>query len=168
MSGMNRVTSKDGTSIAYDKTGHGPALILVDGALCYRESGPSGPLAEQLSEDFTVYTYDRRGRGDSDENTPYAVEKEVEDIEAELFFEKVEAYWNESIERYFRRKLPAGEEPKVPIEILTNHISGTLFNLLKWWVNDHMSYTPSQMESYFKRLINPCIDSIIYNHSVKA
>lgn len=79
---MNKVTSKDGTSIAYDKIGNGPALILVDGALCCRMSGPNGALAEQLKEDFTVYTYDRRGRGDSDEKQPYAVEREVEDIEA--------------------------------------------------------------------------------------
>ncbi|WP_088051414.1 alpha/beta fold hydrolase [Virgibacillus dakarensis] len=79
---MNKVISKDGTSIAYDKTGNGPVLILVDGALCYRASGPNGPLAEQLKEDFTVYTYDRRGRGDSDEKKPYAVEREVEDIDA--------------------------------------------------------------------------------------
>lgn len=46
---MNRVNSKDGTSIAYTKKGHGPALIMVDGALCYRASGPNGPLAELLS-----------------------------------------------------------------------------------------------------------------------
>lgn len=79
---MNKVMSKDGTSIAYDKTGNGPALILVDGALCYRASGPNGPLAEQLKKDFTVYTYDRRGRGDSDEKKPYAIMREVEDIDA--------------------------------------------------------------------------------------
>lgn len=79
---MNRIISKDGTSIAYTKIGQGPALILVDGALCYRASGPSGPLAGQLSPYFTVYTYDRRGRGDSSETKPYAIEREVEDIAA--------------------------------------------------------------------------------------
>ncbi len=79
---MNRVISKDGTTIAYTKVGQGPALILVDGALCYRASGPSGPLAEQLSPYFTVYTYDRRGRGESNEVKPYAIEREVEDISA--------------------------------------------------------------------------------------
>src|SRR5271165_875630 len=79
---MNKVTSKDGTPIAFDKIGQGPALILVDGALCYRASGPNGPLAAMLAPHFTVYTYDRRGRGDSGNTLPYAVEREVEDIDA--------------------------------------------------------------------------------------
>ncbi|MCR2807366.1 alpha/beta fold hydrolase [Paenibacillus soyae] len=79
---MNRVQSKDGTSIAFTRRGEGPALILVDGALCYRESGPNEPLAEQLAPQFTVYTYDRRGRGESDQAGPYAIEREVEDIAA--------------------------------------------------------------------------------------
>jgi pimeloyl-ACP methyl ester carboxylesterase len=79
---MDKVTSSDGTSIAFDRSGDGPALILVDGALCYRASGPNGPLAEHLAPYFTVYTYDRRGRGDSGDTAPYAVEREVEDLEA--------------------------------------------------------------------------------------
>ncbi len=79
---MNKVTSKDGTQIAYEKKGSGPALILVDGALCYRGFGPMPGLAELLSPNFTVYTYDRRGRGESSNGHPFAVEREVEDIEA--------------------------------------------------------------------------------------
>ena len=79
---MNKLTSSDGTTIAYDRVGSGPAVILVDGALCYRASGPSGPLAERLAEHFTVYTYDRRGRGDSGDTQPYAVEREVDDLES--------------------------------------------------------------------------------------
>jgi len=81
---MKTVRSKDGTSIAFDQTGQGPPLILVDGALCYRASGPMGPLAKLLAPRFTVFTYDRRGRGDSGDTAPYAVEREVEDIEAVL------------------------------------------------------------------------------------
>jgi pimeloyl-ACP methyl ester carboxylesterase len=77
---MNTVTAKDGTSIAYDTQGQGPAVILVGGALNTRLSGSQ--LAQPLSEHFTVYTYDRRGRGDSGDTKPYAVEREVEDIEA--------------------------------------------------------------------------------------
>src|SRR5438270_1530664 len=76
------VTSKDGTSIIFDRIGQGFPLILVDGALCYRGVGPSGPLARALMQHFTVFTYDRRGRGDSGDTQPYAVEREVEDIEA--------------------------------------------------------------------------------------
>src|SRR5512135_2991650 len=79
---MEKVASKDGTQIAYDKQGQGPAVILVDGALCYRSFGPMPGLAALLAPHFTVYTYDRRGRGDSSNSKPFAVEHEVEDIEA--------------------------------------------------------------------------------------
>ncbi len=79
---MQKVTSKDGTNIAFDKAGQGAPVILVDGALCYRTFGPSGPLARLLEPHFTVFTYDRRGRGESGDTQPYAVEREVEDIEA--------------------------------------------------------------------------------------
>lgn len=79
---MSTVVSKDGTRIGYDVTGEGPALILVDGALCYRESGPNGALATELASEFTVYTYDRRGRGESTDTAPYDVQREVEDLAA--------------------------------------------------------------------------------------
>jgi pimeloyl-ACP methyl ester carboxylesterase len=81
---MRKARSKDGTSIAFDQAGQGPPLILVDGALCYRANGPMAPLAKLLAPHFTVFTYDRRGRGDSSDTRPYAVEREVEDIEALL------------------------------------------------------------------------------------
>ncbi len=79
---MNKVTSKDGTTIAYETKGSGPAVILVDGALGYRSFGFSAELADLLAPHFTVYAYDRRGRGDSSNGKPFAVEREVEDIEA--------------------------------------------------------------------------------------
>jgi YD repeat-containing protein len=63
---MSKVISKDGSRIAYDKTGSGPAVILVDGAMGYRALFGLNSLAEQLAEHFTVYTYDRRGRVSSD------------------------------------------------------------------------------------------------------
>jgi pimeloyl-ACP methyl ester carboxylesterase len=62
---MNTVRSADGTTIAFTRAGQGPPLILVDGALCSRGFGPMPKLAEQLAPSFTVYTYDRRGRGES-------------------------------------------------------------------------------------------------------
>jgi pimeloyl-ACP methyl ester carboxylesterase len=74
--------SKDGTAIAYERTGNGPALILVDGALCSRSFGPMPKLAPLLAPHFTVYTYDRRGRGQSGDTQPYSKEREVEDIAA--------------------------------------------------------------------------------------
>src|SRR5258706_2176516 len=81
---MQKVISSDGTPIAFDRTGSGFPIILVDGALCYRASGPSGPLAALLAPHFTVFTYDRRGRGDSTDTPPYAVEREIEDLKALL------------------------------------------------------------------------------------
>ena len=77
---MNTVTSRDGTTIAFDKTGEGPPIILVGGALSDRSA--AGPLGTQLATDFTVFAYDRRGRGDSGDTPPYAVEREAEDIDA--------------------------------------------------------------------------------------
>src|SRR5438876_214838 len=76
------VTSKDGTRIAYDKIGHGPAVILVAGALCSRSFWSGPELAKLLAPRFTVYNYDRRGRGESGDTKPYAVVREIEDIEA--------------------------------------------------------------------------------------
>ena len=77
---MPKVTSKDGTIIAYDKRGEGPVLIQVLGALNKRGRGKK--LADLLNDQFTVISYDRRGRGDSTDTLPYSVEKEVEDLEA--------------------------------------------------------------------------------------
>ncbi len=79
---MNKLTSKDGTKIAYDTQGKGPALILVDGALGYRALGFTSGLVNLLAPHFKVYDYDRRGRGDSGNTLPYAVDREVEDIAA--------------------------------------------------------------------------------------
>ena len=77
---VGKVFSKDGTAIAFHRIGNGPPVILIDGALCYRGMGQSGQLAELLAQHFTVFTYDRRGRGSSGDTAPYAVEREVEDI----------------------------------------------------------------------------------------
>lgn len=79
---MNTVTSRDGTPIAFDRFGEGPALILVGGASSQRKDAT--PMAEYLAPKlhFTIYSYDRRGRGDSGDTPPYAVEREVEDIAA--------------------------------------------------------------------------------------
>jgi pimeloyl-ACP methyl ester carboxylesterase len=79
---MSTVRSADGTTIGYEKAGAGPPLILVDGALCRRSFGPMPKLAALLAADFTVYTYDRRGRGESGDTAPYSVEREVEDLDA--------------------------------------------------------------------------------------
>src|SRR6266568_3038412 len=79
---MTTLKSKDGTTIAFDQQGHGPALILVNGAMSTRSDGSKPELARLLAEHFTVYSYDRRGRGDSGDTKPYAVEREIEDIDA--------------------------------------------------------------------------------------
>jgi pimeloyl-ACP methyl ester carboxylesterase len=77
---MRTVTSRDGTKIALDILGAGPPVIFVGGALADRSAG--APLAAALARNFTVFNYDRRGRGDSGDTPPYAVEREVEDIAA--------------------------------------------------------------------------------------
>ncbi|MDI3340044.1 MAG: alpha/beta hydrolase [Sphaerobacter sp.] len=77
---MKTVRSRDGTVIAYERTGEGPPVILVGGALSDRTAG--APLAALLAPPFTVVTYDRRGRGDSGDTAPYAVEREIEDLHA--------------------------------------------------------------------------------------
>ena len=77
---MNNVTSSDGTIITFDRLGAGPPVILVCGGSVDRMS--NAPLAALLAEHFTVFNYDRRGRGDSGDTAPYAVEREIEDIDA--------------------------------------------------------------------------------------
>ncbi len=77
---MATTLSKDGTNIAYDKTGQGPALIIVAGA--FQDRMAMAAYAEPLSKHFTVYNYDRRGRGESGDTQPYAVQREIEDIDA--------------------------------------------------------------------------------------
>ncbi len=79
---MKKVISKDGTPIAYDLSGKGPAVVLVCGGSVDHTS--NAPLAALLAEHFTMFNYHRRGRGDSGDTPPYAVEREVEDIEAVL------------------------------------------------------------------------------------
>jgi pimeloyl-ACP methyl ester carboxylesterase len=79
---MNTVTSQDGTTIAYDKLGAGPPVILVAGALGVRTHPIVADLARLLAEHFTVINYDRRGKGDSGDTLPYAVAREIEDLDA--------------------------------------------------------------------------------------
>jgi pimeloyl-ACP methyl ester carboxylesterase len=82
MTDADRVTSADGTSIAFERSGAGPALIAVDAAGSYRDFRPFPPPVELLAEHFTVHVYDRRGRGASTDTLPYAVEREVDDLAA--------------------------------------------------------------------------------------
>lgn len=77
---MNTLISKDGTRIAYDRSGDGPAVILVMGAFNDHTTGI--PLAQALAPRFTVINYDRRGRGESGDSSPYAIEREIEDLAA--------------------------------------------------------------------------------------
>ena len=79
---METVNSEDGTRVAYDRTGRGDPVILVAGAFSYRKYSGQVKLAELLSRQFTVFSYDRRGRGDSGDTPPYRVEREIEDLRA--------------------------------------------------------------------------------------
>src|SRR5438270_2398156 len=77
---MPNVVSKDGTRIAFDRHGDGQPIILVVGAFNERSTGT--PLATFLAPHFAAYTYDRRGRGDSGDTAPYAVDREIDDLAA--------------------------------------------------------------------------------------
>ncbi|MDF2653248.1 MAG: alpha/beta fold hydrolase, partial [Paenibacillus sp.] len=79
---MKTTKSKDGTTLAYDVYGNGPALIYITGATCHRSFMPIVQDAKIFAAEFTVYNYDRRGRGDSGNTLPYTMEREIEDIEA--------------------------------------------------------------------------------------
>lgn len=78
----DRVTSEDGTTIAYQRNGTRPPVILVDAAGAFLGFQPMPDLAPALAADLTVFTYDRRGRGESTDTPPYAVAREVEDLAA--------------------------------------------------------------------------------------
>jgi pimeloyl-ACP methyl ester carboxylesterase len=77
---METVKSKDGTTIAFDRLGSGPPVVLVCGGSVDRTADAA--IAQELASDFTVFNFDRRGRGDSGDTLPYAIDREVEDIEA--------------------------------------------------------------------------------------
>src|SRR5688572_30818973 len=76
------VVSRDGTRITYDRVGSGPPLIVVSGALGLRKSSFVQPWVKALAQHFTVYNYDRRGRGDSGDASSYTVQQEIEDLAA--------------------------------------------------------------------------------------
>lgn len=82
---------------------------------------------------------------------------------ADILIGKIQAYWNKKIEKHLAAQLPQGKEPVIPIAILTNHITSTMLELLKWWLNHNTPYTPQQMDSYFQQLINPCIYAALSN-----
>lgn len=78
---MSTVTSKDGTKVAYEKSGSGPSLVIVS---AMPDRSANGQLVELLAPHFMVFNYDRRGRGGTEDEKPYAVEREFEDLEAIL------------------------------------------------------------------------------------
>jgi pimeloyl-ACP methyl ester carboxylesterase len=80
---MQKARSADGTEIAFEVIGRGPPLVLLGGAFCDHRARTAGkPLALELAESYAVFCVDRRGRGQSTDAAPYAVEREVEDVAA--------------------------------------------------------------------------------------
>jgi AcrR family transcriptional regulator len=79
---------------------------------------------------------------------------------SDLLFNKVQSYLNSGLEQYLKSRLPENKEPGVPMALLANHISSTLIELLKWWLDNKMKYTPVQMDQYYQVLVNPVIDSL--------
>lgn len=79
----------------------------------------------------------------------------------EILFDKFKQYWGEKTEPYLLKHLPEGKQPKIPIAILTNYVTTTLIELLRWWMKSGKEYTPEQMEKYFFDLIIPSITSML-------
>jgi pimeloyl-ACP methyl ester carboxylesterase len=79
---VDKATSSDGTSVAVESSGTGPPVVLVDGGFGRRGFGPNCTLGPLLSDSFTVFRYDRRGRGDSRDTAPFAAQREIEDLDA--------------------------------------------------------------------------------------
>jgi AcrR family transcriptional regulator len=72
----------------------------------------------------------------------------------------VQSYWNRKIDHYLMSQMSNGVVPKVPQVLMTNHISSTMIELLRWWVDNDNRYTPQQMDQFFQELINPCVHSV--------
>jgi AcrR family transcriptional regulator len=81
---------------------------------------------------------------------------------SELLFSRVQLSMNSGVEQYLKSRLPENKEPRIPVTLLANHISSTLIQLLKWWLDNKMKYTPTQMNGYYQELINPVIDSVLF------
>ena len=73
----------------------------------------------------------------------------------------VQSLWNEKINDYLMKRVPNGMEPRIPLELLINHISGTMIDMLRWWVESDHPYTPQQMDRFFQELIDPCVNSVL-------
>ena len=73
--------------------------------------------------------------------------------------DKIIHYWNHKIEQYLQTQFSGHREPAVPLALLTNHITSTMLELLKWWISHNKPYSPQQMDEYLQALINPCIQS---------
>ncbi|WP_427889049.1 alpha/beta fold hydrolase [Kribbella sp. GL6] len=149
---MNTVLSKDGTTITYDRRGDGPALVLVDGALCSRAQGPMPELAEALADRFTVYNYDRRGRGDSGDSGEYAVDREIEDLAAviEAAGGSAYVYGSSSGAALALRATAAG----LPVEKLVAFeppyvVDGSRKQIPRSWVADLSALGPDDAIRYF-------------------
>jgi pimeloyl-ACP methyl ester carboxylesterase len=149
---MNTVVSKDGTTIAYDRRGNGPALVLVDGALCSRAQGPMPAVAEALADRFTVYNYDRRGRGDSGDTGAYDVDREIEDLAAviEAAGGSAYVYGSSSGAALALRAAAAG----LPIEKLVAFeppyvVDDSRKQIPRTWVADLQALEPGDAIKYF-------------------
>ncbi len=142
---MDYVTSQDGTKIAFEKSGSGPALIIVSGALSARSMFEGEPrlLVEKLAENFTVYIYDRRGRGESTNEQPYAVELEIDDLQSLIDNAGGQAYLygvssGGALSLRAAGKLGAGKVPKLAIYEVPYGQDKEVFDKQKQGVNDRI------------------------------
>jgi len=113
-------------------------------------SRPAGPgliataaLFEHVRQQFTLFQMQMRDRG------------------LELFFERGQAYWSQKIEQELQRRLPPEHEPGVPLALVANHVTGAWVNLLKWWLDNKMPYSPERMEEIFQQLVLPGVEAAL-------
>jgi pimeloyl-ACP methyl ester carboxylesterase len=138
---LQYVTSKDGTTIAYDRIGDGPPVVLVSGGSVDRSSHAG--LAEQLAGEFTVYNYDRRGRGPSGDTQPYAIDREIEDIDA-----VIEAAGGSA--RLF------GSSSGAALALLATAAGSPVSKLALWeppWILDETRRPPADTATIYRKLV---------------
>jgi AcrR family transcriptional regulator len=105
---------------------------------------PGVELFEHIREHYSVFKAMTSGRG------------------MDFFFQKGQVYWSGQMSARLQAMLPAGQTPKVPIPVLAHYVSGTFVNLLKWWVDNKMTYTPEQMAEMVEILVMPGVQAGLF------
>lgn len=132
----NMVQILDGMSLAMAPEGK-PGANLLPGAALFRHIQQNFPLFKALTS----------SRG------------------LEFFFLRGQQYWSERIAEQLRANVKTGQQPSVPLEILSDHVAGSFVNLLRWWIENRMPYPPEQMELFTRQLTEPTVHAVLNENS---